>query len=78
MGFFHLIKYLMFVVYTDVICCCSTYVESFEINDQTSMSVSRPIPWPTQVKCDMKIENWELELKRHGLINKYGFLLDGF
>ena len=53
-------------------------IETFEIIDPTSMSVSRSVPWPTQVKCDMNIKNWEYQLKKHGLIDKDGFLLRGF
>lgn len=34
--------------------------------------------WPTTVKCDMKIDEWRNQLEKHGLLESYGFLLNGF
>lgn len=35
-------------------------------------------PWPTGVHCEINIGEWERQLNRFDLIDKYAFLLEGF
>lgn len=34
--------------------------------------------WPSPVKCEMNVKEWEIELKDLGLWSKYGYLIEGF
>lgn len=36
------------------------------------------VTWPTVVKCEMNIPEWERALQKYGLEEEYGFLIDGF
>lgn len=34
--------------------------------------------WPSNVKCEMNVEEWEKELSKHGMLAEYSYLLEGF
>lgn len=34
--------------------------------------------WPSSVKCEMNITEWERELSKYGLLAEYSYLLEGF
>lgn len=36
------------------------------------------ISWPTTVRCEMNIDEWEMKLDELGLRDRFGYLIEGF
>jgi hypothetical protein len=43
-----------------------------------SLIFNKETTWPTVVKCEMKVDVWERELRKFDLLDEYQYLLDGF
>lgn len=48
------------------------------MNSMSADVIPHSSVWPTAVHCDMNVKQWEIQLRKHNLIEKYGFLLKGF
>lgn len=53
--------------------------QSYNINSfETSVEKKYPLNWPRQIKCEMNIVEWELALKRAGILDEYKDIIYGF
>lgn len=56
----------------------STTLEISHLSPRNREIPMESATWPTEVRCEMSINEWETQLRRYGLFEKFGYLLEGF